>query len=270
MIARLERILHKLAQEHAAHLVPPGWEKSGEPAARIQRLARQLASYNLAVLVGELPAEVAGLKDVYIEDWARGYGQIYNLLAQGLFPSFSQVNAFYADDHLPPVIVLQGEAVPVTVIIAAYITPYLAVRQRQGKVSDLELRGLMDVVLDELEGGDLPRPVYEQMRENGVIILRQMLNAPVRHISLSPFDRPILDDIVPPPLPDAPSVPPPPPKPAGQLPEQARLQHELERLPDDEAAQTPTERLFVNPIPLPERPKPSRRRPPVPDLPEDE
>jgi hypothetical protein len=267
MTTRLERILHKLAQEHAPALLQSRWGTDNDPVTRLQKMARKLASYNIAVLVGEVPDELTGLKDMYVQDWTRTYGQVYSLLAQGLFPSFSQVEAFYADDLLPAVIVLRGDAIPVIVVMAGYIMPYVAVRQGQGAVTDLELRGFMDIVLDELEAGDLKRSKYEHIRETGVGLLRQLLKSSIRSISLTAFDKPILDTIQPPP-PDIPSQesrkPTPPPD---TLPEQEKLKDTLEDLPDGDASQTPTEQLFTNVIPLS---KPKRRRPPIPDLPADD
>jgi hypothetical protein len=268
MTARIERILHKLALQHAPHLTPPNWEHQGDPIERIQTLARRLASYNIVTLVGDLPPELERMKELHIQDWLRGYGQMYALLAQGLFPSYTRLNAYYADDHLPPVAVLQGEAIPVMVALAGFIAPYVAARQTDKNVSDLELRGLMDIVLEELEGRDLPRHVYEGVRETGVTILRGMLRSTVRHISLTAFDKPILDTIQPPlQLPrEMRSAPPPPPQ---SLPEEQLLRHELERLPDDDQPPTATQEMFIRGIPLNRRPA-NTRRPPVPDLPSDD
>ena len=267
MSARIERILYKLALQHAPHLAPPGWDQQGDQVERIQTLARRLASYHIVTLVGDLPPELHRLKDIHIQDWLRSFGQMYTLLAQGLFPSYTRIHAYYADDRLPPVAVLQGDAIPVTVALAGIITPYVAVRQSQPDVSDLELRGLMDIVLEELEGRDLPRSAYEGIRETGVNILRSMLRATVRHVSLTRFDKPILDAIQPQlDLPsDAPETPPPP----ADLPEERSLRRDLQNLKEDSKPNTATREMFIRGIPL-SRPPGAPRRPPVPDLPPDD
>lgn len=282
-MSRIERILHKLCQEHAPQLTPPGWDSEGDPVTRIHKLARKLASYNVVLLVGEVPAELGTLGQMHVEDWVRSYGQFYSLLAKQLFPSFAEVNASYADNRQPPVIVLKGASVPIMVILAGYVIPYMAVKRTRGKITDLELRGFMDVILDELEAGDLSRADYDQIREEGVKILRQMSESMVRHISLTLFDRPILDEIQPS-LPNMDEAPPPPaqppeakpqerqppPPPPGTLPEQERITYKLEHLAEDDATPTPTEQMFISDIPLGKRGGTTGRRPPVPDLPDDE
>lgn len=280
MTARIERILFKLAQQHAPHLAPPGWDQIGDPIERVQKLARKLASYNLIILVGDLPAELVALREIHIQDWIRGYGQLYNLLAHGLFPSYARLNAYYADNRMPPVVVLDGQSTPVMTVFAGCICPYLGLRQpARQHVTDLELRGLMDYVLNELEASDLPRAVYEGLRETGVELLRQMLASTVKHVSLTLFDKPELVRMIQPPAPPSPvgtqpavSAPetPPPPVPPKRSPmaEQAKLQYELEYLPEDDKPPTPTREMFAVNIPLP--PQSGKRRPPVPDLPGDQ
>ena len=257
MTARLERILYKVSQQHAPVLTPPGWNQTGDPINRIQKLARALAGYNITILVGELAPELLHQKDRYVQDWVRQYAQMYNLLAQGLFPSFGKINAQYADDRLPPVIVFYGEATPIIGVLSGYITPYVAVRHG-ATASDLELRGLMTVILDELEAGDLPRAVYDAMLAQGVVILKQMLKTTVRHVSLTLFDKPIIETIQ---QTKRETSPPPPPK----VPETKQLNYELEYLPEDDNPPTPTEEMFVVNIPLR---KSTTRRPPVPNLPD--
>lgn len=292
MTARIERILFKLSQQHAPHLTPPGWEQRGDPIDRVQKLARKLASYDIVVLVGDLPNELVALKEIHIQDWIRGYAQLYNLLANGLFPSFGKLDAQYADNRMPPIVVLKGQSTPVMTVFAGCICPYMGLRQPARKqVTDLELRGLMDYVLGELEANDLPRAVYDSLRETGIELLRQMLASTVRHVSLTLFDKPELLKMIQPPapptgdkqqvappaasawheMPDRPAPPanlPPPPtaEPAAQ---QAQLKYELEYLPEDSKPPTPTQEMFVVNIPL-TPPKKGSRRPPVPDLPKDD
>ncbi len=259
MISRLERILYKLAYQNAPHLVPPGWSRSGDPIERVQLLARKLATYNVTVLIGELEPQLLSLKELYIQDWLRSYGQMYTLLKDALFPSFGGISAQYADNRLPAVVVFRGEAAPVITMFSGYITPYLAVRQTS-KVPELELRGFMDFILTELEAGNLSRPAYLHLQQNGVGILRQMLGATVRHVSLTSFDKPVIEALQPPSIKQQ-STPPP-----AYLPEEQerKLHYELEHLPEDDEPETPTEQMFLHDIPLT---RTKQRRPPVPPLP---
>jgi hypothetical protein len=268
MSARLERILVKLARQHAPHLALPQRDEQMTEAEHLQRLARALNAYSLLVLAGDLPPEVFKAREMYIHEWITAYGQFYNLLAHALFPSFSRIQAYYADDHLPPVVVIQGEATPVIHAMAGFVVPYLAIRQQSESVSDLELRGLMNIVLEELEGGDLSPAVVTYLVDQGVGILKTLLAAKVQHVALTAFERPILSELeirVP-----AAAAPPPEaiPERPGALPEQQALTYALEQLPEDENdPPTPTEEMFSVDIPLGFGPK-SPRRPPVPPLPE--
>lgn len=193
-LPRFEQILYKLAQQHARHLTPPGWNQTGDPVERLQTLARKLASYNVLVVVGEVPDDVGQLRELHINDWTQGYGQFYHLLAGVLFPSFNNVNAYYADDDDPPAIIMNGDSTPVMVVLAGYVAPYMAARQPHHQtVSDNELMRLMDFLITELEGNDLPANAHEHLRMTGVQVLRQMLRSSIRHMSLTAFDGPILD-----------------------------------------------------------------------------
>jgi hypothetical protein len=288
MTPRLERILVKLAAQYAPHLTPPGWDRVGDRTDRLQKLARQMAAFNILVLMAEVPPDRKKFFDAMVAEWIKGYGAFYNLLAQKLFPSFSRVSAFYADDRQPPVVVINGEATPVIQVLAGLITPYLAARQST-RPSELELRGLMQIVMDELEAEDLPRAVYGQIHGAGVEIVRDLLNIGMFYVSLTVFDRPILSELeITAPAdgdPSAPTVPvkaaAPPPAPPVRLPEQdggrqqtaaeealapsqERLQYELERMPEPHD-HAPTEEMFRIEVPLvrPERrlPLPKLRKP---------
>jgi hypothetical protein len=266
MPARLERILEKLAQQRAPHLIPPGWKMGGSSVERIRTLARKLAAYDVLVMVVDVPQELDSVSDAHLQEWVRGYARFYQLLVQGLFPSLQKLSAYYADKGNPPAIVLDGESTPVMEMFAGYIIPYVAAHQSQKKdVSELELRGLMDFVLNELEARNLPPSIYEQMRQNGVELIKKLLQSPIRQISLTAFDKPIFEVSAPPPI----ISKPPPGKLPGtgevKLPEAGELTYELERLPDDDQPQTPTEQMFINKIPLRVRGN-TGRLPPLPPL----
>lgn len=207
---RLEQILTRLAQRHAPELLrqlPAG------KAEWLPLLARRLASYNLLVLLGEVAQPVASPDTIMrVQKWADGYIRLYSLLAHHLFPSFSHISAQYADDRLPVIIVIKGAATPIVHILAGFVSPYIAQRQAQPTVSEVELLGLMDTILEELEAGDLPREDYKSLRADGVAILKDMLKSPVRQLPLTPFDRPLFSDLPPPTLPEAPDLPARPPR----------------------------------------------------------
>jgi hypothetical protein len=264
---RLDKILTRLAQRHAPDLLRQ------LPADRLPALARRLASYNLLVLMGEVTQPVISPDTIMrVQTWADGYIRLYSLLAHPLFPSFTHISAQYADDKLPVVIVVKGAATPIMHVLAGFVSPFIAQRQRQATVSEMELLGLMDALLEELEATDLPREEYRTLRSDGAGVLKDMLRAPVRQLLLTPFDHPLFSDI-PQPSPQRPDVVPEAQNlPArGELPESpvpqvesgrpsAALSQPAETRPDEE-----DEPLFETSIPIffvrkphdPKKPRPS-------------
>jgi len=283
--SRLERILVSLARRHAPQLLEP--EKIDAPT-----LARRLADYNILILVGD-PGKSsiqAALPD--IQTWVDGYTGLYDLLTRNLFSMFTNISASYADGELPAIILINGTATPVMQQLAGYVAPYIAKRQGRRDVTDVELTGLMDIILDELEANDLPREEYRQLRAAGVQALREMLNAPVRQLPLLPFDHHIFGDLSQEPE-VTPSVSPPasPPEVIAPLPEPG-VQSPLSSAPVEQRTAPPKpDTLPQTPPPTPEAPpideppldpfdssipvffelpkRGTKRRPPVPDLPED-
>lgn len=265
MNERLERALISIARRSAPSLVPSGWRQSGDYPRPLSELAGALAAHNVLVLIGDLPPELSHQAAVHYKDWADRYVQLYTLLCEALFPSFARVSAYYADQDWPPVVVVYGAATPAIVALAEYIAPYVVARQYK-QPSDVEMRGLIDTVLDELEAGDLPRERYRALRDEGVAVLRQLLSTQVRQLPLTPpalamdfAEQPLGETTVaiqPPSLPpDLPETPPPP----GSLPEETPL----------EAAE-PAGRFNPGDIPIffDVNRRPEKRRPPVPDLPD--
>lgn len=274
---RLEITLLTIARRYAPPLVPPGWQRPGDYPAPLPELARALASYNVLVLLGDLPNELTHQAGDHFKQWAEAYKRFYSLLCDQLFPSFTQINAFYADQDWPPIVALQGAATPVIVAMAGYVAPFIAARQTGGRVSDVELVGLMDVILDDLEAGDLPRAAYRQLRDDGAAQIKTLLASPVRQLPLTPRARPLFgEDEAPPPLPlpedlptaatlvpdetltaPRPTAPPPPDLPEAPPPSS---------LPEQGAAPTAPSEL---PVPFDLTARHTPRKPPVPDLPED-
>lgn len=270
-LTRIERILVKAAELQSPSLANWGLNQQQQGISDwTQRLARKLASHSVVMIVaGEFSPELMQNREKHITDWVRGYARFHKLLAAGLFPKTANFHAQYADDKMPPVIKLTCDPSPIAAVMSGFITPYLAVRQpNPNQWSELELRGLMDTVLDELMASELPQAAQDQLRQRGIHILATMLNTQVKHFSATKFDRPILPQI----KPQRQQPPPPPPgfpmeprteKPL--LPDQ-KEQHALPSLPDSDSDSkfTPTERMFsqdirlakTGPIRLPPLPRP--------------
>jgi hypothetical protein len=132
----------------------------------------------------------------------------------------------------------------------------------------VELLGLMDTLLDELEAGDLAREEYKELRTDGVAVLKDMLRAPVQQLLLTPFDRPLFSDIAqpspqpPPTLPETSNLP--PTMPTENMPVSAKPPSTEEEV---------NELLFDSSIPIffARKPRDTKKpRPPVPALPGDD
>jgi hypothetical protein len=263
---RLERILLKLAQQREPQLVMPGWEQS--PNA-LKRLARSLADYNLLVIMGNVPAHLIGEKDRHIQNWVNTYARFHNLLAQTLFPNYSALEARFADEHHPVIVVIEARISPVLEAMAGYLVPFVASRQPYTRVMESELHDLMEFILSRLAVDDLSSPIFNTLVQDGIKNVRRLLEQPVQHIALTDFDRRIFEEIPKPvTLPTAtttremPAVAATPaPQPAPSEPEIQEMK--LETLEEIAASPlTPTERMFVRPVNLT-----FDRTPPVPGLP---
>lgn len=191
---RLEDIILRLAQQLAPQTLR-AWNVN-DPQ-RVARLARVLASYNLLVLVGDFPQSLRSVSQdmgAEIQKWVDGYGQLYLLLARSLFPSFTGVRAQYADEHWPVVITIKGDAAPVIEALAGFVAPYVAARQNAPVVSEPELIGLMEVVLDALEATTLPFDAYKRLVNDGALLIKRLLLCSIRQLPLTGFDRQIFSD----------------------------------------------------------------------------
>lgn len=207
--ARLERNLVSVARRYAPTLVPAGWQKPGDYSGALPHLARALATYNVLVMAGE-----AGQASV--KAWTDGYQAFYGALANTLFPSFQRISAFYLDQEQPLIVALYGEATPVIMTMAGFVTPYVVARQGTRPL-EVELLGMMDMILEELEATDLPRDEYRRLRDTGASLLRGLLESSVRQLPVTPAARPIFDEMnaqrgtsAPPAAQAATNAPPPP------------------------------------------------------------
>lgn len=195
MDKRVEEILITLARQYAPQVLQM-WDRSGDYTQRLPRLARALANYNVLVIMGEFPYSLQSVnRDVsgLITDWVDTFGEFYKLLANRLFPSYIKVRAHYVDDKWPVVIYIKGDAAPIIQIMAGYLIPFIELRQINPIVSEAEIVGLMDLILDELDGSIL-QDEYRPVRAQGVGVIRKMLGAQIRQVSLTEFDRLIFTD----------------------------------------------------------------------------
>lgn len=196
MDQRDERVMVSLAEQHAPSLLQL-WDKRGSFDERLPRLARGLASYNILILMADQPYSLQSINQnvgTLIQDWANLYLAFYKRLCRDLFPSFSQVTVHATDDRWPVIIYLKGTATPVIQRMAGFVTPYIVQRQFSPTVSEVELLGLMDLILDELEAGNLAREVYKQLRGDCIEIIKQILATPVHQLAVTDFDRALFSD----------------------------------------------------------------------------
>lgn len=196
MDQRDENVLVALTEQYAQPLLSV-WDRRGSFDERLPRLARGLASYNILVLMADQPFSLQSIHQnigSLIQGWANNYVELYRRLCKDLFPSFNQVSLHATDDHWPIIIYLRGTATPVIQRMAGFIAPYVVQRQFSPTVSEIELIGLMDLILDELEAGNLARDTYKQLRNDCVEILKHMLLTPVHQLTVTDFDRAIFSD----------------------------------------------------------------------------
>jgi hypothetical protein len=245
MRERLERTLVDLARRYAPQLVPAQWARPGDYPRTLPELARLLAAHGALPLLGDVPVPHTNEAGVHLKLWVDMYTRIYSVLTTALFPSHSQCSAHYADQDWPPLVVLVGGAAPVLAGIGGYIAPFVAVRQGGQASSEVELRGLVDLLLDHLEAGDLPREQYGRLRSDLVGHVKDLLVLHVRQMPLTPAAPDLFGMSAPPPtLPeDRPPAPPPAAQPPPNVPE-------------------------VDDVPSKRKP-PRGRKPPIPDLPDD-
>lgn len=260
MDERLERALIAVARRYAPALAPPGWQKPGDYDDSLPELAQALAEQGVLVTMVQSPA---GQSALVTPVWVDGIQTLYACLAGALFPSYTGISAFYADQNEPPIVLLQGEATPVLMALAGYIIPYLAARYGANPPESEQL-DLLDAALDWLEAADLSRTDFLRLRAEAVSLLRPLLDSAAHPSALAPAmpGAPIPARTRPAPasLPEA--------KPVGATPPPTTLPEAAPR------NATPA------PVHLPEAPRPplpvvfepparsARRRPPLPNLPE--
>lgn len=201
---RLENILSTLARRHAPELLAQVGQQP-DSRTRLHDLADGLARVGVLVLVGQLPEALQAQREAQVNAWIGAYGDLHRLLVTRLFPSFVGIRATYADDRLPPVVVIESECAPPATVIAGYVVPYLALRQREREINTQELSGVMRAMLDDLEAGDLTHSAYESLLQEGIDILKRMRRLGIGAVALTRFRRELFPGGPPaPPVPEAP------------------------------------------------------------------
>lgn len=196
MDERVEQILLSLVRQHAPNILQ-NWDQRGGYEQRVPRLARALADANILVLMADQPPSLAVIArdaQTLVQEWVNGYWKFYTRICREIFPSYIQLSAHTTDNQWPLVLYLRGEATPVIQRMAGYISPYIVERQFSPVVSEAELIGLMDIVLDELEAWNIPREAYKRLRGDGAAILQEMLGTAIQQLPLTEFDRTIFTD----------------------------------------------------------------------------
>jgi hypothetical protein len=201
MTERLERALIAIARRYAPELIPPGWTQAGDYPAPLTELAQRLAARGALALMGESAAGSSA--DAAFRAWADGYKRMYAVLCAPLFPSYTEVRAFFVDHEQPPVLVIVGEAAPVIETMAGIIAPYVVMRQGAASVgvTPAELDQIVAMALDELEAGDLAADALARLKQDAIAALGALLSAPIRQYALMP---PLRDLFMPPPPPSLP------------------------------------------------------------------
>ncbi len=272
--SRLERSLIAVTRRYAPSLLPAGWQQPGDYPGALGDLACALAGYNVLVMIGD-PGHAT------VKTWTDSYLSLYALLTESLFPSFQRVSAFYVDQESPLIVALYGEATPVITTLAGFIVPYVVARQGT-RPAEIELNGMMDMILEEVEATDLPREDYRRLRDSGAALVRGLLEGEVKQLPLTPPARPIFDEIARRPAavstvrhPRAAAPPPPvdlpePPLP-GTMPEEVQQPPELpEALPEPAPRKFDPDAvpIFFNPGQQGQQGSgATRATPPVPPLP---
>lgn len=186
MSTRLDHILLSLASYYVPHL---STIEETRGVDRTHRLAAALSKAGVLVLVANTPLSRHNQLTELIRGWAGDYTALYRLLAAGLPASERHIAAAYADDELPAVVVFAGESTPVMNAIAGYVAPYISRRQTTRIASEAELRGVMGVLLDELDAAGVTMKDRREVARSGMAVLQRLIMSPVRQVTLTGFPR---------------------------------------------------------------------------------
>lgn len=215
--ARLEFALIAAARRYAPALIPPAWAGPGT-LGDLAAFASRLADEGTLIL-GAQPTTADD--PTAVKTWGEAYSALALRVCQALFPSFVGVSVVAVDAASPPIAAFSAVCPPAIAAIGAIIAPYAAARAGTHP-SDLEVRGVVELLLEALEAGDLPREAYASLREECAAMLRRLLAVPVRTIAIAKPARAIAASVGAMPAPSAPAAPltsMPPSMPPANLPE---------------------------------------------------
>lgn len=180
---RLEAQLRTLAQQHTTQLVM----SSEDFNDRVEQVAKRLAREGVLVLVGDLSESRRAQRAEHVQLWINAYAELYYLFSQGLFGATDEPVAYFADDQYPLIIVFRAKTLPVIELLAGLFVPYIAHRQADKMTTRAEVRGIIEIALDDMEGSDLPLEQYGDMRNKGIDLLSQLLQSDIQQVALTQF-----------------------------------------------------------------------------------
>ena len=189
-ITRLETVLKMLVKQVTGQLEIPMDTFNG----RVEQLADRLTGEGVIVLVGDLHPNYRAQRDQHVQKWVNAYAELYYLLNVGLFEITDEPTAYVADNKYPLIVVFEAKTLVVIRVLAGLIIPYIALRQADGKASRAELRGMVEMILEELEASTLPYEKYTHIRDRGILLLDTLLKSEIRQVSLTNFSRQFLID----------------------------------------------------------------------------
>lgn len=259
MTKRFERIIFKLAEKHAPHLL------TMQPPPTPQKLSEGLAKRGILVMMGVMPQNQLDEQDKWVRRWVWTYGRLYKLFAEPLFSSLMHFQAIYADPQHPPIIMIEGQASPVINALAKIVVPYITRRQEDKITSSAEFRGIVEMLLERLDPEEhIAAAARRTIRNEAEELLDNLLNMPLKQVAL--FDSQELWFTSPPP-PSTMPEPVRPPQPS-TLPPQSSQSNGPFVQPDDSPPATgptpafleeleaaspgdlPSEQLFLSKIPI--------------------
>ncbi len=268
-IERIGRVVEQIAYKiGAAHLITNGWQPTIQ---KVRQLAYQLAvEQDMLIIVGRVPQRHMEYRENYLRAWINHYLELYRLFSRTLF---GRGDASFSYGHQNPytIVMIRGDTTDVMAAIAGFIVPYIASRQQlASSPADTEIRMVINAVIEELNGEDLPRDRRAQLMQDCTKLIRDLWRQPVRQYALTSFARPVVRDIPQPPqtLPQTGAiVPPQPVEPPPVPPTLPELNMSEEDSKDIGETQRLVRRLTPPMMPLPrsdEEDRPSRVTPPMP------
>ena len=189
-ITRLETVLKMLVKQATGQLELP-MDTFND---RVEQLADRLSNEGMIVLVGDLHPNHRAQRDQHLQKWVNAYAELYYLLNLGLFEITDEPTAYVADNKYPLIVVFEAKTLVVMRVLTGLVIPYVALRQADGKASRAELRGMVEMILEELEASTLAYEKYAHIRDRGINLLDTLLKSEIRQVSLTNFSRQFLID----------------------------------------------------------------------------